>query len=48
MQKAAADAVKKLEDATTEAEETARAAAAQAAPEEAQVSLSGSTATAAL
>jgi len=48
VQKAAADAVKKLEDATTEAEETARVAAAQAAPEEAQVSLSGSTATAAL
>ena len=44
VQKAAVDAAMKVE----EAEETARAAAAQAAPEEAQVSLSGSTAAAAL
>jgi hypothetical protein len=36
VQKAAVDAAKKLEDATKESEETARAAAAQAAPEEAQ------------
>jgi hypothetical protein len=48
VQKATVDAAKKLEDATKEAEETARAAVAQAAPEEAQVSLSGSTAAAAL
>ncbi len=33
VQKAAADAAKKLEDATKKAEETARAAAAQAAPD---------------
>ena len=50
VQQAAADEAKKLVDATKEAEETATAAAAAAAlspPEEAQVSLSGSTATAA-
>jgi hypothetical protein len=47
VQEAAADAAKKLEDAAKEAEETARVAASQAVPEEAQVSLSGSTATAA-
>jgi len=41
VQQAAADTAKKLEDATKEAEETARVAAAQAAHEEAQVSLSG-------
>jgi CHASE3 domain sensor protein len=40
---AAADVDKKLEDATKEAEETARAVAAQAAPEEAHVSLNVST-----
>ena len=40
---AAADAAKKLEDASKEAEETARVAAAQASPEETQVSLGGST-----
>ena len=33
VQQAAADAAKKLEDATKKAEETARAAAAQAAPD---------------
>jgi len=44
VQKAAVDAAKKLEDATKEAEETARAATTQAEPGEAQVSLSGSTA----
>jgi hypothetical protein len=47
---AAALAAERLVDATKEAEETATAAAAAAAlspPEEAQVSLSGSTATAA-
>ena len=50
VQQAAADEAKKLVDATKEAEETATAAAVAAAlsaPEEAQVSLSGSTATAA-
>ena len=47
MQQAAEDAAKKLEDASKEAEETAREAA-QAAHEETQVSLSGSTAAAAL
>ena len=44
VQKAAVDAAKKLEDATKEAGETARASAAQAEPEEAQVRLSGWTA----
>jgi hypothetical protein len=48
MQQAAAEAAKKLGDATKEAEATARVAAAQAAHEEAQVSLSGSTTAAAL
>ena len=50
VQQAAVDAAKKLADATKESEETATTAAAAAAlsaPEEAQVSLSGSTATAA-
>jgi hypothetical protein len=41
VQQAAADTAKKPEDATKEAEETARVAAAQAAHEQAQVSLSG-------
>jgi hypothetical protein len=41
VQKAAVDAAKKLEDATKEAGETARALAAQADPEEVQVRLSG-------
>ena len=45
---AAADAANKLEDASKEAEETARVAAAQAAHEEALLSLSGSTAAAAV
>ena len=48
VQQAAADTAKKLEDATKEAEETARVAAAQAAHEEALLSLSGSTAAAAV
>ena len=43
VQQAAADAAKKLEGATKEAEKTARLAAAQVAHEEVQVSLSGST-----